>query len=419
VIEKTEVGYIQILSPRPIFQELSQIALRIFHNALAIMLLTALAHTRWAWGLLGWNVLAAFLVGTASNGIAMYFASLRSADDSIRLLFANSSNQEIEEIPHRELRACLPEKLESFLRFPKTFHYQRLRQGAGLSEIPNEALLRVFVRRFAGMPFDHLLKAYSSGVGSSMVFLLDDPRRDTSAFSKFKFFHELAHVTKHGAAVFAKRYWIVLVAIASLSIGIHVGKMTTQTLLGGLLIIGSAVETFITFELECEYKADALALTMITPAERSRVLDLCRKDWSRQIQPGGDVQERSRGFVFNYRLARLSANVKSLAKQERLVFGFHWNNGNWYNWAAMFVGSILLGMGIRPLTRFEALIVSGISIFAVTVPGAWLHHILSGAERGLDRAVYDYSAKAPEQRVSLEQLFASTGARKQHLKTKH
>src|SRR4051812_27285159 len=132
----------------------------------------------------------------------LYFGSLRSADDAISLLFdAQFKYQELDEIPFRDFSGFIPEPLMRRLRYPRTLKSQYLRRGASLSSAANEYLLRLFVRRFPKPPFDHLLKAYSSGVGSSMVFLLDDPRGPMTAFAKFKLFHEISHITADGNMV--------------------------------------------------------------------------------------------------------------------------------------------------------------------------------------------------------------------------
>ena len=375
------------------------IGTHLIHNPFGILILVAILQADAPHYFL--NAIAAAFLCAACGGISLYFGSLRSADDALGLLFDGQFKyQEITEIPYSDFASFVPEPLMRRLAYPRTFSSKFLRRGANLDPAANEYLLRLFVRRFPQAPFDHLLKAYSSGVGSSMVFLLDDPRRPMTAFAKFKLCHEMAHITADGNMVLAHRYRRVFLALVTACWALYLSSRNAPVFVGIALILVSAIASFMIFEIECESKADAMALTCLTNDERNRVLQLCEKDWLRAVATAGDKAGMQRAAAFAIRLGRLRKNVERLNRGASLHYGFGWNNEGWVSWLVMVAGAVIIGWYSRPMTTAEALVCFGAAFSIVVFPGSWLHNYNSKAEKVLEFAIHQYRTKTPEERAT-------------------
>lgn len=345
-------------------------------NVLTLFFLCAAIHYP-SWTTIA-SVPVAFFISAALTTIAAYVTSLRNATDMLRTLFRGDfTSQNLSRIPHQSVLECLPTAAVRALDKPATFRLGVLRQGAGLDGA-FESLV-TYVRSFSSGAFDPLLKAYVSGVGTSMIFLRDVPSPQQRPYARFKLLHEVAHVSMNGTmlAVYHRRRLLAAAAIVAMSLWLVQGHWM-HLLAGGMVALIAWIR-FTAFPVLCETRADNFALKLLSEEELGRVHHLAKLDWCAPSAPPSTRDEQLRQLLNKTRFANLDAFVRSKPRRKR--FADSWNDPPDLLWFLSTAAVLLLGSAVPPITRTQLMALVVIYLVLQIVVGGFLHVTAGRAQR--------------------------------------
>lgn len=242
--------------------------------------LAAAATTQHSWPFAA-AVLGFGLYGFVCAAIANFLPAFEDERGTMAMLLR--ANQRLQVL--KGWRRFFPHARLAEFDTPSTFttEYFRRRVGAW-SQAPERTM--VFTREFTEPPYDHDLRAYASVVGNSFVFLLDPPDASASAYRRFKFFHEMGHVSTQAKWILVQAwqtgftYPVSAILIACL--GRHHWLTWTTTVLL-LYLAGFAIRTR---RFVFEQRADWFAMTCLRSREDvAEVIDRCELAWFKDGRP--------------------------------------------------------------------------------------------------------------------------------------
>jgi hypothetical protein len=264
---------------------------------------------------LTWACLLVLSFG-ASILISVTSASARGAESyraALPLLFPEEeSNQFITRLPLEAVAPLLPNSLSDGLRERRPYW-----DMFPLSLLPHEQVkpLLIYQRHFTGPPYDDVLKAFPNASATSFLILRDDPRDGTRLFDRFKFYHEVAHVTTDGVRSWGDRYTRLGQTIIAYSIAFAFSPISFFAHAFLMLNVWAEYNTVKAYQLRLETQADTQALLGIAvKADIIRIRHLCSLAWrpdpSAPWNPQRDAEAKYRLMGMDVLINNLSAGVR-------------------------------------------------------------------------------------------------------------
>ena len=240
-----------------------------------------LAAAAWRNQSLWLAVLSAGCIALVCAWVANIMPSYEDQRGTIQIL--ERSNQSLEIVANwKDLFHS--ERLADF-DHPTTFTSPFFRRHVG-DIIGSFGRTTVLTRSFNSPPFDYELRAYASTVGYSFVFLLEAPNKAASAYSRFRFFHEMGHVSIQVKPVLFAAWRTAFLYTASGIIVVICSFHNVAVWLSAAYLLFLAWFALHTRPYVFEQRADWFALTCLeTAQEVADVIDKCNLAWSRNGRP--------------------------------------------------------------------------------------------------------------------------------------
>jgi hypothetical protein len=308
----------------------------------------------------------AILINSATAAALLYATNIVNAIHILRERFLDPTQIRLEEINRDTLRELLPETLLHALVVATPLGDKRIRSKQNL--MGSYERVRVFVRHYVAGPQDYRLKAYTSTVGTSFIFLNDKPEQGMGAYANYKFLHELAHISLDGVALTTYRYRRAATAIFAIGICATAGDILRVSFIGltgyGALVALLAygfyeLRVYRYFPILFETKADIFALEFTQDAEaRKEIIRLLEVEYDQERGHRKKELAHRLKAVKEFSLGAVLTNSNYLGSSRRMRSGWHyvprsvtWNEPSVLPWLCGTVAAFFYGYSSTNVTN--------------------------------------------------------------------